>query len=44
MYSRSPPTGTPLAMRVTLMPVGLMSLAMYMAVVSPSKLELVADI
>ena len=36
------PTGTPLAIRVTLMPVGLMSLLIYMAVVSPSRLELVA--
>ena len=42
MYSRSPPTGTPLAILVTLMPVGLISLLIYIAVVSPSRLELVA--
>ena len=42
MYSRSPPTGTPLAILVTLMPVGLISYLMYIAVVSPSRLELVA--
>lgn len=44
IYSRSPPTGTPLAIRVTLIPVGLISLLIYMAVVSPSKLEFVAII
>ena len=33
MYSKSPPTGTPLAIRVTLIPVGLISLLMYIAVV-----------
>lgn len=44
IYSRSPPTGTPLAIRVTLIPVGLMSLLIYIAVVSPSRLEFVAII
>mgnify|MGYP000772290349 CR=1 FL=1 len=42
IYSKSPPTGTPLAMRVTLMPVGLIRRLIYIAVVSPSRLELVA--
>ena len=42
IYSRSPPTGTPLAIRLTLIPVGLISLLRYMAVVSPSRLEFVA--
>ena len=44
MHSKSPPTGTPLAMRVTFTPVGLISFDMYIAVVSPSRLELVAMI
>ena len=44
IYSRSPPTGTPLAILLTLIPVGLISLLRYMAVVSPSRLELVAII
>src|SRR5699024_6442140 len=39
IYSRSPPTGTPLAIRLTLIPVGLISLLRYIAVVSPSRLE-----
>ena len=42
MYSKSPPTGTPLAIRLTLIPVGLINLLMYIAVVSPSRLEFVA--
>ena len=41
-YSRSPPTGSPLAIRVTLMPSGLMSRARYSAVVSPSTFGFVA--
>ena len=44
IYSRSPPTGTPLAILVTLIPVGFISLLMYIAVVSPSRLEFVAII
>ena len=44
MYSRSPPTGTPLAILLTLIPVGLISLLIYIAVVSPSNVELVAII
>ena len=44
MYSRSPPTGTPLAILLTFTPVGLISLLIYIAVVSPSRLELVATI
>ena len=44
IYSRSPPTGTPLAILLTRIPAGLISLLMYMAVVSPSRLELVAMI
>ena len=35
IFSRSPPTGTPLAIRVTRIPVGLISLLIYIAVVSP---------
>ena len=40
IYSRSPPTGTPLAILLTLIPAGLISLLIYIAVVSPSTLEL----
>ena len=42
IYSRSPPTGTPLAIRLTFTPIGLISLLMYIAVVSPSIVGLVA--
>ena len=38
----TPPTGTPLAIRLTLIPAGLISLLIYIAVVSPSRLEFVA--
>ena len=40
-YSRSPPTGRPLAIRVTRIPSGSSSLARYIAVASPSRLGLV---
>ena len=43
-YSRSPPTGIPWAILVTLMPAGFISLAMYIAVASPSILGFVAII
>ena len=35
IYSRSPPAGTPLAIRLTLIPSGFISLLIYVAVVSP---------
>ena len=41
-YSRSPPTGRPLASRVTRTPSGLISAATYIAVALPSRLGLVA--
>src|SRR5581483_11254055 len=41
-YSRSPPTGRPLASLVTLTPTGLRSAATYIAVAFPSRLGLVA--
>src|SRR4029077_826979 len=41
-YSRSPPTGRPLAKRVTRTPSGLINAATYMAVALPSRLGLVA--
>ena len=44
IYSRSPPTGTPLAILVTLIPACYIILLIYIAVVSPSRLELVAII
>ena len=44
IYSKSPPAGTPLAMRLTLMPSGLTNLLIYVAVVSPSRFLLVATI
>jgi transketolase len=44
IYSKSPPTGTPLAILVTLIPVGFINLLIYIAVVSPSRLEFVAMI
>lgn len=37
-YSKSPPTGTPLAIRVTLTPMGFSRRLIYMAVASPSTL------
>src|SRR5262249_18588283 len=43
-YSRSPPTGSPLAMRVTRRPSGLSSRARYIAVASPSMFGFVARI
>src|SRR5437660_441913 len=43
-YSRSPPTGRPLAMRVTRRPRGFRRRARYMAVASPSRLGLVQRI
>src|SRR5205085_6663353 len=43
-YSRSLPTGTPMAIRVTLIPSGFSSRARYKAVASPSTLGLVARI
>ena len=43
IYSKSPPTGTPLAILVTLMPVGLINLLIYIAVVSPSRVELLEE-
>src|SRR5882762_8326016 len=43
-YSRSPPTGRPLAIRVTRSPSGLSSRARYIAVASPSMFGLVARI
>src|SRR3989442_8021942 len=43
-YSRSPPTGSPRARRVTLRPSGRRSRVGYIAVASPSRLGLVARI
>ena len=43
-YSRSPPTGTPLAILVTFTPSGEASFAMYIAVASPSTVGFVARI
>ena len=41
-YSRSPPTGSPLASLVTRIPSGFSSAATYIAVALPSRLGLVA--
>src|SRR5207244_3284000 len=41
-YSRSPPTGRPLARRVTVTPTGLSSAATYIAVAFPSRFGFVA--
>ena len=43
-YSRSPPTGSPLAIRVTFTPSGSSSRARYIAVASPSRLGFVHKI
>lgn len=43
-YSRSPPTGRPCAIRVVVIPDGLTSLDIYIAVASPSIVGLVARI
>ena len=44
MYSRSPPIGNPRAMRVTAIPIGLITFDRYNAVASPSIVGLVATI
>src|SRR5699024_1201537 len=43
-YSKSPPTESPCANRVTVKPIGLTSLDIYIAVDSPSKLGFIAKI